>query len=161
LPNNTTYIDVSQETSNSVAIDDNIPLPASKPLSGGGSGMSWADFQKQLEEEEAANPKPESNSEVKAPSTKKPSVKKAAPAEKSLDPEEEEKRRLMKEKELKRRQEMKEMMAKRKQETIKDTDTTGEPQKSGMIIISFRALMNEFIYHSGRTKRNQAREPFS
>lgn len=91
-------------------------LPPPKPLSGGGSGMpSWADYMKQLEQEELSSPTPASETvTTKKPPPKKSSVpaKKAATAP-ALSAEDEEKKRLRKEQEEKRRQEMKELMAKK------------------------------------------------
>eukprot|EP01117_Protostelium_nocturnum_P009106 TRINITY_DN325_c0_g1_i1.p1 TRINITY_DN325_c0_g1~~TRINITY_DN325_c0_g1_i1.p1 ORF type:complete len:568 (-),score=291.62 TRINITY_DN325_c0_g1_i1:168-1805(-) len=108
-----------------------MPPMDAKPLSGGGSGMSWADFQKQMEEEDARNGVSSAPSEAPKPAVKKSGVKKAAVAAKKasaapLDPEEEEKKRLREEEAVRRRQEMKEMMAKKKAE--KSEETEKEPE---------------------------------
>jgi len=111
--------------------DQTESIPPPKPLSGGVSGMpSWADYMKQLEQEE-----PQSQTTVSgSTTTKRPVSKKTQTAAKkttappALSAEEEEKKRLRKEQEEKRRQEMKALMAKKKQDNsaAKPTETTSE-----------------------------------
>eukprot|EP00029_Vermamoeba_vermiformis_P002333 TRINITY_DN1270_c0_g1_i1.p1 TRINITY_DN1270_c0_g1~~TRINITY_DN1270_c0_g1_i1.p1 ORF type:complete len:700 (-),score=261.58 TRINITY_DN1270_c0_g1_i1:90-2189(-) len=85
-------------------------LPPPKPISGGGGdGMpSWADFMKQLEEDEANAPPPPKKTTVKR------AVKKAPAASKALTPEEEEKKRKRKEEEEKNRAALRALMQKPK-----------------------------------------------
>src|SRR5437763_1119256 len=89
----------------------------SKPISGGGKNgaPSWADFMKQIEEEDAkeggataAAGEQSAGSVPKPKATKAPVKKSAEPKE--VDPEEEEKKRQRKEQEEKRRKEMKDLM---------------------------------------------------
>jgi membrane peptidoglycan carboxypeptidase len=78
---------VKEETPRAPEIDD-IPLPTSKPKTGG-EAPSWEEYMKQIQEEEAKNPTPV---ETKPAVTRKPAVtKKAEP--KPVDPEEEEKKK--------------------------------------------------------------------
>jgi FtsZ-interacting cell division protein ZipA len=67
---------------------DDIPLPTSKPKTGG-EAPSWEEYMKQIQEEEAKNPTPV---ETKPAVTRKPAVTKKAEA-KPADPEEEEKKK--------------------------------------------------------------------
>ncbi|PRP83992.1 hypothetical protein PROFUN_08589 [Planoprotostelium fungivorum] len=121
--------------------DVQIPID-SKPLSGGvfmcssilklmevsiGAGMSWAEFQKQMEEEDAKNGivnPPPTKTVVKK---KVPAKKAAAATSKPVDPEEAEKKRLRDEAALKRREEMKQQMASARQ-TVKQDEP--QPEKT-------------------------------
>jgi hypothetical protein len=75
------------QPSNQPEIDD-VPLPTSKPKSGGET-PSWDEYMKQIQEEEARNPTPV---ETKPAATRKPAVTKIVEA-KPVDPEEEEKKK--------------------------------------------------------------------
>jgi len=58
--------------------EEDVPIPTNKPLSGGtkdGVAPSWADFMKQIEQEEASNPKEPVKSTVKKSPVKKPASK--------------------------------------------------------------------------------------
>ena len=66
---------------------DDVPLPTNKPKTGG-EMPSWEEYMKQIQEDEAKNPTPVTESK---PVAKKTVAKKAEP--KAVDPEEEEKKK--------------------------------------------------------------------
>lgn len=92
--------------------------------------MSWAEWQKMIEEEKAKNPEPE-----EVPTPKKRVVKRPAIKKPELTPEQLEKKRLREEAEKKRRAEMKaSILAKRKQlkehvQSHNDIDIAGDANK--------------------------------
>jgi len=110
---------------------DNIPIGTKK------DGMpSWADYMKQMQEDEAKNPTPDQPKPAKTVA-KKPVVK-----AKPVDPEEEEKKRKKKEEQEKQRKEMREKMKKLRQAAA-EPESPAKTEKKEKVIESPAKIVPE------------------